>query len=66
MSELNNPAPQLSLNTPMDEPAAEAAPVQSIQQQELNLHHEPSLEGSLGNMEFSFAGSVVTKFHREK
>ena len=33
MSELNNPAPQLSLNTPMDEPAAEAAPVQSIQQQ---------------------------------
>ena len=34
MSELNNiPAPQLSLNTPMDEPAAEETPVQSIQQQ---------------------------------
>ena len=34
MSELNNtPAPQLSLNTPMDEPAAEETPTQSIQQQ---------------------------------
>ena len=31
MSELNVPAPQLSLNTPMDEPAA--VPAQSIQQQ---------------------------------
>ena len=43
MSELNNPAPQLSLNTPMDEPAAEAAPVQSIQQQAA-----PRLNGASG------------------
>ena len=49
MSELNNiPAPQLSLNTPMDEPAA-AEPVQSIQQQSAPITQQttpPALDDS--------------------